>query len=525
MNSISNILVFKFIVFVLFMGCLVFCENYVEDLLNSGCDCGKNTITKSENEKEGYRKIKTYKIVNGYVPDHRPWMVYIENYHMRLPNSITPGRCGGSILNHRWIISAAHCFCDSKTDCILKKKGGKIGHYPKINYPYKGRKNGSIWAYVGLADITYKYKWKNNHDAFFKIKRVILNPYYRPNNPKHQHYDIALLYTYNKIYFKGSSIRHQAIFPICLPKTRQFSEEIMNKYPNVYVAGWGVESDPECNTNMYGPAPFTKCKLPFEYKGELHDRCLRFKTPAKYDTECEELRHKVPNIDKDFFSLNYSKIHVRNSNDQTITTCYPKDRKFGRKELGYGWCATCIPSAKKPGDRGYCRKTGEDQLPLSEKYKDYVSYMVPAADFENYKREMNVLENTTSPHWGVCSDHCAISQYRYGKKYRAPLPHDLTEAELSLLDDNTCNDILSNTTIGFNSNKELCAVKENKLKIRNFIKHTSGHNGSNGTTYYQEADDHYDKVYGKVDSCFGDSGNNMLKKSMISQKFKLISNL
>ena len=104
----------KLIVFALFMGCSISCEKYVED--NSGCDCGKNTVKKSANDKEGYRKVKNTRIVNGYEPDHRPWMAWIEICRTGPRNC---GRCGGSVLNHRWIISAAHCFCDSYNSLFI----------------------------------------------------------------------------------------------------------------------------------------------------------------------------------------------------------------------------------------------------------------------------------------------------------------------------------------------------------------------------------------------------------------------
>ncbi len=44
-------------------------------------------------------------IVHGYQPKHlRPWMA-------RLEIGRSKARCGGSLINHRFVLSAAHCFC------------------------------------------------------------------------------------------------------------------------------------------------------------------------------------------------------------------------------------------------------------------------------------------------------------------------------------------------------------------------------------------------------------------------------
>ena len=45
----------------------------------------------------------------------------------------------------------------------------------------------------------------------------------------------------------------------------------------MYVAGWGRAADMACNTNELGPAPFTKCKFPFEYpEGMIHYDCFNY---------------------------------------------------------------------------------------------------------------------------------------------------------------------------------------------------------------------------------------------------------
>ena len=59
-------------------------------------------------------KLKCYNL--SYVV-HRPWMAYIQ---IRIDNH--PMHCSGSIINTRWILSAAHCLC-----MYLGCKSGKHG--------------------------------------------------------------------------------------------------------------------------------------------------------------------------------------------------------------------------------------------------------------------------------------------------------------------------------------------------------------------------------------------------------------
>ena len=49
--------------------------------------------------------VDYFQIVEGYDPvDVRPWMARIEVGSEK-------GRCGGSLVNHRFVVTAAHCFC------------------------------------------------------------------------------------------------------------------------------------------------------------------------------------------------------------------------------------------------------------------------------------------------------------------------------------------------------------------------------------------------------------------------------
>ena len=67
------------------------------------CQCGLGRPTNPAKKTSKNRRIN--KIVNGYDPGYpRPWVVVIRVGRNQ-------GQCGGSIINHRYIITASHCFC------------------------------------------------------------------------------------------------------------------------------------------------------------------------------------------------------------------------------------------------------------------------------------------------------------------------------------------------------------------------------------------------------------------------------
>ena len=104
------------------------------------------------------------KIVEGYVPSHRPWMTFIQ-----IKKGQSKFKCGGSIINNYWILSAGHCFCE-QLKCKPTKKGSKKGTL-KIDY----NPQEHIRIITGLKDIAQFVEDKNNGQLSEPVK-ILIHP-------------------------------------------------------------------------------------------------------------------------------------------------------------------------------------------------------------------------------------------------------------------------------------------------------------------------------------------------------------
>ena len=77
-------------------------------------------------------------MTTGYEPKQQPWLTFIQ-----IKKDESKFKCGGSIINNYWIISAGHCFCEQ-----LKCKPTKSGNL-RIDY----NPQEHIRIITGLKDI------------------------------------------------------------------------------------------------------------------------------------------------------------------------------------------------------------------------------------------------------------------------------------------------------------------------------------------------------------------------------------
>lgn len=149
--------------------------------------CGRPIV------KPSIKAKKLNRIINGEfaVQSSWPWTVsvrYVNNSRQILHN------CGGTLIDHFHVITAAHCFTTNRTNVVV----------------------------IGSSNLNDRLKPKN----IFRISKIHIHPLY---DSKFLLNDVAIVRLSRRVHFNRNRL------PICLPKTTNTSL-IFNK--NVVVVGW-----------------------------------------------------------------------------------------------------------------------------------------------------------------------------------------------------------------------------------------------------------------------------------------------
>jgi len=450
-------------------------------------------------------------IFDSYHGPKRPWMVYIR--HQK------GGECGGSLINSRWVLTAANCFCQKKNqrqgatckEVPMKRKSTKCSHKGKRlvpNYEWK-----SVEIYLGIQDKGYRYNLKDKKTLDQKAEEIRIHECYENEG----RFDIALVKlkitvpvekrldtseNFRDSFCDPSNLKVQ---PVCISKRMVRAEKVL-------MTGFGAAETSYCKTTMNSPQPNARCKFPFlDLKNGTHHTCTN-----NYVDKLDGLAYKSVNKKKKLYSRSYKLkdekgklitttachllwkykgydpwngvdyVQLKGKRKKEITKCYaPKNPK---KQTTY--CATCNPDAKR-GETGYCnpdspKTTGGNDILQKDPIR-----------------------------WGFCDT--SIARCNSNSTRKQYTSDKLQEVSLRMLTKKKCKDKLAKTK-NFDEHHEMCTVGLYKRKYRTVTITQTGNRQNNFEWKFALGDMKEAKeLFGGMDSCKGDSGGPLL--SYKNEKF------
>jgi len=326
------------------------------------------------------------RIVNGYEPNERAWMALLE-----WPTINRKRRCTGSVINKKFVITAAHCICNRGENLPCEEHNvDRKNALEEMRKKCKDKKKTHLKPSWDIKDLTIalginEIIEKNVlEDKFPKLAKTRLQ---KPSNIYvHECYedgkfffDIALIKLERYIDL-SSKVNNRVddnqydVHPICV-------REKYKKKEHVAVTGYGYTAEEKnehkywCKTSINSPKPAAACRFPFKAGGSEKNECAKVdvkKVKGYFKNEegdrmsgrCKAMHkhyRKKKEDEKLWEDVDFVKLVGKEG--KRITNCY-KPKKVMQKV-----CATCNENASK-GEAGYCHdfasKNGKDEKEIPD---------------------------------------------------------------------------------------------------------------------------------------------------------------
>ncbi|XP_023349609.1 uncharacterized protein LOC111718292 isoform X3 [Eurytemora carolleeae] len=506
--------------------------------------CSDSALPEENGESSSEQRF-----IGGCQAGKTAWYV---SFALKSLNSTRLARCGGSLINKFWVLSAAHCFCNDIFPCTRLPNGGLqlfIGA-EKFITPSPATSHGFS---------------SNSPNKFqFRAVEIIIHPRFnsivklRGKRYLRQDHDIALVRLDYPVLDEefgigvlkteiGDGFSKDTIMPICLPNAK-----VKDRMVKAMAIGFGrLREMRQCLTDDSGPDVFAPCAkrwigpkphdqektkdnkeylkyhqaVPEENQDGVFNCENNLPPPSSLDQVCVKFNQKLVDLQTrhknkelltqedrkllSVYSITKESLLLPTKNlthllkEKNLSHCFPTEI-LELDPDGFGWCATCKLNASR-NESGYC-DPDHNVLPNQQ--------------------EIAIPEQNKG--WGFCNENCN----------KISLADNLKMTKLSILSKRQCDGALSvlgnlvnekMNILTVNSRVELCAAHLNKLNLTvfNYTQETDNRNDfslfdmKNGSknkknkffrskrldnTNLGEFSSKTQLVIGGSDTCQGDSG-------------------
>jgi len=485
------------------------CGYYAQDdkaapLMQSGCKamtksekCQPKFNVKQKKKRKKKNKKKGERIVGGYsTKKPMPWMVFIE---------IDLDMCGGSLINSQFVLTAAHCFCNTQLECsrnigeigkdpiIVKEKKETLSRVVKLSLglTYDGGENVSPKGHSKIKK-DGKLQYKDTNYLLFSAEKIFINPKLGTSTKFVNTPDQALV----KMDARVTSF-HSHIRPICLStattdekpfcpdnsqdraatkkekETKQDGGTEKMQGGCATVAGWGYRYSHEyaysydtgqkrCRTNFEGQSQHKigYCLDSWKVNGKEHTDCTKenipvedLAKPCRLLTQELEYQHQVGKIlNKQNMTPSVDEIVKKSKSPVQLIIKIGKTRKnatMGKKSKGgmrrlKRYCGrTKFGQTENEAGGGGVNENGWCATKVTNKTKG------------KEKKEKGKIEK-----YGFCDKNCRDD--RVGFMY----------ANLNILTDEECSTLFkyqinknNDSDLFWNKDYEICTGKKHKFPL------------------------------------------------------------